>query len=504
MTRFGKKKVLAALGIAILTVIVVSQGEEAQVAEVSSKKTLVEVGTPASLSGNQATEIIGTVSARTQADLQSEVGGRVTAVNVTLGQRVSAGQVIATLENAAAQASVLQAQGAYEGALASAAQSTVGVNEAQNNLTTAQNNVISTYKSAYNTNNSILTGTIDTFFANPLTANPGLRLNGRGYTSTLNAQRVALQTALPAWRDQSLAASTNSNLPALISEARTTTTNVLNMVDTFILILQTQGSQDRYSEAEIQTFLSNFNAARSTLSQTLSSLNDADSSLVAAIEAKKRADISGATGSVVSSADAQVKQALGSLRAAQASLAKTIIRTPIAGEVNSLTVKTGDFVGSFAPIAKIANNQGLEITAFVGLAERDLLTVGTELLVENAGTGTVTNISPAIDAATGKTEIRIAIDGAKLNNGDVVRVFLNQTTQETNKTIQLPLSAVKFDGSQAYVFEVVDTKLVAKNIELGDIRGDRVDVVSGIDATSEIVVDARGLASGTEVTVVTK
>jgi multidrug efflux pump subunit AcrA (membrane-fusion protein) len=81
---------------------------------------------------------------------------------------------------------------------------------------------------------------------------------------------------------------------------------------------------------------------------------------------------------------------------------------------------------------------------------------------------------------------------------------LNQTTVDTKKEIQLPLSAVKFDGSDAYVFQVVDGKLSVTNIELGAIRGDRVDVVSGIEENSEIVVDARGLAAGAEVTVVTK
>ncbi len=485
--------------IAIVSVLTARDTEEVLLIE--DTKILVKTATPQELSGNQTTELIGKVAAKTQVDLQSEVSGRVTGVNVTLGQSVNSGQVIATLENASQRASLISAEGVYEAAQAAAAQSRVGVDEALNNLRATKNRVLSTYKSAYNTNSSIIATNIDPFFSNPTDSIPGLRLDGRGYTSFLNTERIDLRTSVPQWLNKTLSATTEDNLPKLLSEALGETESVLSMVDAFILILQDQKGSSKYTEAEIQTALAGFNSARASLSATLSSLTEVSTALVAAEESLRRAEISGGN-QTISSAEAQVKQALGSLKVAEANLAKTIIRTPIAGEVNSLSVKAGDFLSMFGPVAKIANNQGLEITTFIGQGERDLLSVGSELIVEGSGTGTVTNISPAIDSTTGKIEVKVAITNSNLQNGDTVRLLLKSDLATKPTTIQLPLSAIKFDAEQAYVFVVKAGVLERLDVELGAIRGDSVVVTTGLTPSTEVVVDARGKVVGTEVEII--
>jgi multidrug efflux pump subunit AcrA (membrane-fusion protein) len=500
--RIGKKRIFITIATAAAVVFVFSGGGEAPVVENVSKKTLVEVATPLSLSGSQSTEIIGSVSARTQADLQSEVGGRITSVNVSLGQTVAAGQVIATFENAAARASVLQAEGAYDAAKVSAAQSDIGVREAEASLADAVRAVAIASNSAYGTTFGVLNNTIDQYFSGPNTAYPGVRVS-TGETTLIRNERITLQDTLEQWYEQQNASVPNSTLYANLSFAKGEVERVLKLNDIILQALSAERGDSTLDQSVLESQKAGLTASRVQLIAAKNSLESASSNLKSAEEGLSRSKLASSGGNT-SLADAQLKQALGSLRAAQANLAKSIVRTPIAGQVNSLSVKTGDFVGAFSPVAKIANNQGLEITAFIGLAEIELLNIGSELLVENAGTGTVTNISPALDPATGKIEIRIAVSGDKLKNGDSVRVFLNQNTVDTKKAIQLPLSAVKFDGSQGYVFQVVDEKLSVTNIELGAIRGDRVDVVSGIEESSEIVVDARGLAAGAEVTVVTK
>jgi RND family efflux transporter MFP subunit len=490
--------------VVLVIALIVKNGQSAEMEiEAPAFNPLVNVTSAANFVSSDSLSLIGTARAFTEAKITAETGGRVTSVNTTLGSAVAAGQVIATIENASEQATLLQAQGAYEAALASAAQSNVGVSEAGNNLTAAQNNVISTYKSAYNTSNAIVTGTIDPFFANPLSAIPGLRLSGRGYTQALNSGRVELQTTLPAWRDKSLSVSTSANLPALIAEARTYTTSILEMVDMFIAALQAQGSQDRYSDAEIQTFLTNFNAARANLSQTLTSLNTTEAGLVSAEEAKKRADISGSSNTAVSSADAQVKQALGSLRAAQANYAKTILRSPIAGTVNSLNIKSGDYISSFTEAAVVANNDALEIVSYVGDTERDTLTVGDAVVINGSFEGTITQISPAVDAATRKTEIRIAVENQNIKNGDTVKISRKQDADIVTVVteIRVPLTAVKFEIKDGFVFTIEDGVLKSRAVTLGRVNANSVVITSGLEADQEFVVDVRGLFDGQEVEV---
>ncbi len=493
--------------ITLLFVAVVStltSNDDAADLEVKAIVNLVETATPAQLNNNQSVELIGVVAAKTQAGLLSEVGGRVTSVNVSLGQTVSAGTVIATLENSAQSAVLLQAEGAYEAALAGSQQGLIGVTEAENSFLAAQNASLSAYKAAYNTNNTIVIGTIDQFFGNPFAYVPGLRINGRGYTTYLNEERVKLQKSLPLWQQKTESTKTTDNLNEIYLEAKSATQNLIDIVDTFISVLQKEDSTLGYTDAEIQLDLATFGAARTSLNTTIDSLDRASSALTAALEAKNRADIAGGSSNNYSTADAQVKQALGSLRAAQSNYAKTIIRTPIAGQVNTLSIKTGDYLSAFAPVAQIANNQGLEITTYIGVNERDLITIGDNLILEGNGTGTVTNVSPVVDNQTGKIEVRVAVVGSGFQNGDTVRLFVPKAKTQTLVETQIPLSSVKFDGPVSYVFLVESELLKRQDVELGTIRGERVTISSGIDLNTKIVVDARGLVEGTKVTEVSK
>jgi multidrug efflux pump subunit AcrA (membrane-fusion protein) len=219
-----------------------------------------------------------------------------------------------------------------------------------------------------------------------------------------------------------------------------------------------------------------------------------------ATDTAKRANLT-ASGGTSSAADARIKQALGSLLAAQANFAKTVLRTPISGTVNSLNIKQGDFINSFVKVAEVANNNALEIVTFVSDKEREVLFIGDTVLIENQYEGLVTQIAPAIDSATRKTEVRIATENTNIKNGETVTISKEIAASETkNTTVNIPLTAVKFEIENGFIFDAVDGKLVQKPVKLGIIRGDSVEITEGLSATDPFVVDARGLLVGSEVT----
>lgn len=461
----------------------------------------VTVSSAASLSGSDAISLIGTVRAFTEAQITAEQSGRVTSVNTTLGARVSAGQVLATLENASEQAAVLQAQGAYEAALAASAQSGVGVSEAQTALQNAENNAVSTFRQSYNSANNIIFGSIDTFFSNPQGTIPGLKIDGN--TSFLNGERVAFQTILKEWQSRSSQINTDSNLRAELLYARTQTERTIALVDSFITIFNSGRNMGGYSEAELQSFSASFTQLRSQLINNRVAIDSALTALSSGEDAVRRAEIA-SSGGTVSASDAQIKQALGSLRAAQANLAKTILRSPISGTVNSLNIKLGDFVNSFDTVSVVANNNALEIVTFVGDLEKDQIVEGETVLIEGEYEGIITQIAPAVDSQTKKTEVRIATDNTNIANGDTVRITKTSattTTQVADNALYIPITAIKFEATDGYVFIVENEMLVAKPVKTGTIRGSKVEILEGLAATDEFVVDARGLSAGTKVQV---
>lgn len=464
-----------------------------------SEKQLVSVTTPAKYLGDESLSLIGSVRAFTEATVTTERSGRVVGVNVKLGQKIQAGTIIATLENALERASVLQAEGVYDAAVAASAQSGVGLNEAQNVLRNAKNSAVSTFKSSYNTVNGIVVNSIDSFFSNPNTGIIGLKIDGRGFTSQLNTERIEYRVLLPTWQSRVNSISIDSELRAELEYAKENTARTINFVDTFLAVFNQQGDSSRYTQAELQSLGSTYTNLRSSLITVQSSINAALSGLTSAEDTVQRAQLS-ASGGTTSAADAQIKQALGSLRAAQANFAKSILRAPVSGTVNSLSVRTGDFINAFTPVAIVANNNALEIVTYVSDVELASIQKGDEVIVENEYIGRITEIAPAVDVNTHKTEVRIATEGTSIKNGDTVRITKDIVVEnKSDNVVRVPLTAIKFERENGLVFIVIDGKLVSRPVTLGTILGNSVEIIDGLSSEEDFVVDVRGLVVGSEV-----
>jgi RND family efflux transporter MFP subunit len=474
--------------------------DNAPAPEVATSLPQVKVGTVATVLNTSATSFIGTLRSVSEAQIQSEVGGRVTSVPVKAGSVVRAGTIIATLENASERAGVLQAQGSYEVALAGVAQGDSGLRDAENGLSTAQNNAVTTYKSTYTSASGILFSTVDQFFANPNTTIPGVRIGGTD-TSLLNNTRVRLQKSLKDYQNNTVTIVSSDNLTKALNEAEAIVRDIMLITDSMIVGLNRRSDNASVSEAENRAIISTFTAARTSLVGSLSAIDGARSGIISANEALTRAKIS-STGNNVSSADAQVKIALGSLRSAQANLEKTILRSSISGTVDVLRVNTGDYIQAFTPVAQVSSVGGLEVSLFVGESDLALFTVGNNVSINGTATGTVVNIAPAIDPLTFKTEVKIAVTGdTNLTTGGTVTVSLESKNQTTDKRLLVPITAVKFNDTNGFMFTVVDGKLKSVPVELGQIVGSLITIVSGIDQTTEFVLDGRGRAEGQQVEV---
>jgi len=496
------KAILAVLIVLIVAVVIRGEKDSTDVTVVKeAAKPLVTVTTPLKYTDAGTLSLIGTVRAFTEAQITAEVGGRVTSVNAKLGQQVQAGAVLVTIENANERASLLQAEGFYEAAEASAASGNVGTKEAEIRLADSLLGLAAANEAAYGASQNVLFGTLDTQYSNPNGLYPGLRIKTAIDNSFLRSERVDFQTVLSTW--STLDFETNdillqkSNTDFVVKQIK----RLINISDIFITAVNSRNNSDSFTEAEKEQLNASFTAARAQLVSAQGNIESNFAALKSAKQNLDRATIN-ATGGPTSAASAQLKQALGSLRAAQANLAKTILRSPISGTVNSLSVQSGDFISSFKNVAIVANNSALEIVTFVGDIERDALSVGDKVVIENNYEGTITQIAPAVDSVTRKTEVRIATENTNIKNGDTVKVT-NHNDNDTNtlKDIRVPLSAVKFEIEDGSIFMIRDGKLESLPVKLGSISGNSVVILEGLSASDEFVVDARGLLAGASVEV---
>ncbi len=503
--KWTRKRLIAALLVVLAIFWFISSGQKDEVAPPVETTPEVKVSQVANLSGGAGFAITGSVEALAEAQLKAEAGGRVTTVTTEIGKFVSAGQVIATLDNASERASLLSAQGAYEAALAASRQGAVGITEAATAVDTAKRNAVTGNASAYNTVSGVVRTTVDTFFSNPTSPLPGLRIDGQGSAAVINNARVAVEGSLARWKTESSTLTPSGNFTTAIENGRRYTKEVVTLVDSLISALERDTSGGSAGDATRATNIAALTAARATLLGVEGSLQGSLTAIAAAEEAKSRAEITAGQGGPTANS-AALTQALGAVRAAQAQYEKTLVRTPISGVVNALYIKRGDFVAPQADAAVIANNNGKQVVGAITEADSQTIKIGDTVRFDDVATGTVTAIAGAVDPKTGKVAIKMSVSNPELlTTGTTVSVSFADTETNTSPIetpIIIPLTAVKLMADSAVVYTVnSESKLEARTITLGRVLGDTIIVTDGLAKSDSIVVDVRGLKAGEAVTV---
>ena len=503
---YGKRTVWG-VGIAIVLLIVVAFviariGAGDTESNPTPQLRTVSVSSVATLSSENSITVIGSVEAVNESTIESEASGRIVSVPVELGDTVAAGELIAQIENAAERAAVLQAEGTYEAALASAAQSDVGVIDSESSLQNAKNTGLVTYRSAFTTMDDIVRNLVDELFSDPDSATPGFRLDSQGQANALNSERVSLEAILDAWNTKVFSSPSADDVGTLLLEAERDTKRIASFTDSISLLVAEHDPDSEFTESALSSLKTRFLTARTNANTTIQNVENALSDIEDAEETLAQSQLGG-TNADLSAANASVKQALGSLRSAEAALAKTIIRSPLSGTVNALNVDVGDFVSARDVVSVVANNNALEITAFFGEGDRTQIAVGDIVTIEGRIEGRIARIAPAVNPNTKKVEVKIQTDSDELENGDTVRIQINpsEETITTSNVIRVPLTAIKFTADDAFVFTVEDGVLRAHKVILGKANGANITIEEGISFDTEIVVDARGLNDGVSVNV---
>lgn len=465
---------LALIAVLIALVLLLNGGKEE---ELGNTGRTVELATVGELSGTGGSvDLIGTVRSMTEANILAQNGGTVRTVRTRLGANVPAGFVIAELENAAERASVLQAEGAYDAAVAA---------RSAQSLPDTQESARDTYRSTFTTLDTTLEVYVDTFFGGPTPVGPDLLIYPDANTANrLSRERSAINAAMATY--ESNLATANSRSPQqLLDEAE----SITRRIQTFLNQLADAANERDSRVTAEQT---------ASLATARTSINGALTGIASA-----RTGLRSGTVSATAGADASIKQALGSLRAAQANLERTVVRAPIGGQVNFLPIRVGDYVTPMQHVATVAQNGALEIVAYVSEDNRDLLVAGGKVLVDAKYEGVITSVAPALDPTTKQVEVHVAVTGtSELLNGQSVHIALpdsapREATIEPAGPVLLPLASVKLRAGDRIVFSVgEDGRLVAHPVEVGEVRGDRIEIRSEIPKELRIVADARGLSEG--------
>jgi len=442
----------------------------------------VSVATIAALtSGTSPLSLVGNVTSLNQATILSQASGQLVSLNVAIGDQVGAGETIGQFDATSQNAALLQAQGAYQQALAS--QSSLSPVDAKTAATNA-------YVNAYGALNTALTVQVDMSFGSSTPYGPQFLLNAptQPYGS-ISQERQALTYEMLAYQQATVNGTTTDPI-TLLTEASSVAQDILNLINQISSIAIAANSGATAGQ------ISAINTAHASVTGVISTL-------ATAIQTYRSQSVSTTAGT-----NANVTEALGGLQVAQANVAKTVVTSPISGTIVSLPVSQGDFVSLGATVAVVSNPNALEIDTYVTPDDAKTIGVGAVATIDNNATGTVLSIAPALDPTTNKILVKIGLTngGDTITDGDTVSVSIAQTATAATSTasgpIVIPIEAVQVTPTGDVVFTVTPSSTLATvPVTLGTIFGGSVTILSGVTPDMDVVTDTRGLSEGEAVVV---
>jgi len=498
-TKEGRRILYAVAFILVLIsvrIFFLKQEEQAKPVE-QATKTVTVARVYDIASGKLPLPTIGRVEAQSEAILRTEASGEISRVTKKIGDRVRSGEIIAEINNASQRAEVLRAQGVLQGAQANMLKLENGSSESRTLIKEAVRN-------AFTTADDAVRNKADQLIKNPESGRPDIVTGSSDYFIRVRAEekRADLNQTFKEWTMSLQSINSITNTEALVVYILTAQSNLEQtraFLDDMALIVAGFEPNNNLSQGTIDKWRGDISVARSSVNSSLSNLINSYNNL------RSQIDASNGGGEDVLLAQAQITQAEAGVLSAQASLEKTIIRSPISGEINQIDIQRGDFVSMQQEVVVVANNNALEIITSINEEDRKTIAVGASALVNDMYKGVVTRISPAINKQTGKIEVAIGVDeDTSLTNGQSVALTIDRTIGRDDivgGVITVPITALKITAEGNFVFSVENGLLVASPVSVGSIIGEKIIITDGLSPTMEIVLDARGLKEGQTVMV---
>ncbi|HKO17884.1 MAG TPA: efflux RND transporter periplasmic adaptor subunit [Acidobacteriaceae bacterium] len=202
---------------------------------------------------------------------------------------------------------------------------------------------------------------------------------------------------------------------------------------------------------------------------------------------------------------AEVADARAAIAAAEGTLAHADIRSPIPGEVYYLPVSRFDMVSVGDDLVSVADLNKLRVTAYfdepeVGnLANGQPVTIKWDARPDKLWHGHVSQIPTTIITYGTRNvgECFVTVDDADGTLQPNSNVLITVTTAEHKNVLAVPRDSLHFEGSQPYVFRVVDNKLVQTPVKIagGIVNYNWAEITSGL---SEGDVVARNATNNSE------
>lgn len=411
----------------------------------------VEVGKVTRGSIEEQEGVVGSFAPNKTVQVAPKTGGTINNINLKIGQMVSKGQVLFTLDQKDIQDNIKQTQESYNVALANLKQAESGseqsIHQAESGVDQAKAALVQQQNSINQNRNSIKDA--ENSFRNAQ--------NNLNRTQQLFAAGAVSKTEL--------------------EQAQTTATQTQNALNNAKLTLGNAQSSVESAQTSYQNALKSLDLARK--------------------------------GAGIDVARANVEQARTALDTARSKLTDATVHAPIAGTISEVNGNVGQIVSSQSSVVTIANTNPILVK--VNLSESEVMKIktGTSVAVgipalNKRINAKVTAVNSVMDPNLKAYAVEITVENSSttFKSGMVANVYIQS---DAAKGLLVPQSAVSEKAGEKFVYIVEGTVAKQVKVQTGAASVKQVEVTSGLAEGQQIVVKGTSmLTDGAKVTIVKK
>jgi len=457
--------------------------------------------------GNVVREVseTGSVKATKEISLSFEGIGKISKINVSVGDNVKKGQALAELDSGQILAQIQSAKAAlsiantqYEKLLNGLTPEDVqvyqnAVDSASHNLQSAYddalNSLDSSYDKIYNALNVVIDLEKDYF---SVADQEGIKVSEAKKDLNKNLDNIKI------YIDKAKLSKSWDEIDFALSQTEIALNNVYNDLK---IIRQQCDEGIYYSEvsstdkALIDTHKSYINTASSTIATAQQSISSYKIALQTANDNLKLKTIDPRSEDI-NIYKSQIDQAQASLNMYQSQLNNNHVYSPIDGKITAVNAKRGEIINYSTPIINLLSSEPFQIKA--NIYEQDIVNVNSGNLVkinlvafpEQTFEGTILSIDPAEKIVDNVVNYQVTIDFP--NQPDGVRSGMTADivieTQKKENVFRISKNAVETINGTQTVKVAKKRKIEIREIITG-LEGDEyIEIISGLNEGEEIII----------------
>ncbi len=447
----------------------------------------------------------GQVISNTDLDLSFNKASVVKSVKANVGDVVKSGDILATLDQGQALASLTQARGTllgaqakYDKTLAGASNEDIALAEvslknAQTDLENTKNNQATIVGNAYQ---ALLNSTVAAFSVSSSDNQMAPTVSG---TYTLGKEGEIRISVPQAGSGSYFNVSGLINYGGIFSN---TTPQPIGNSGLYILFPANFSSQNDWiitiPNKKATSYLTNYNAYQNALQNQTSAAGSAQS-LVDQKQAELNLKKAAATSTDLNIAEADVLSAQGTLQSAQSAYEDTIIRAPAAGTITKVDIKYGELSEAGKPVITLQDVGNLYIEALINEASIANLKLGQTVSItfdafgsEKKFSGAIAHIDPSADANNGVVnyKIKVSIDGSDGTIRPGMNANIDVSAGGISHALTIPAVAVTKKDGKSFVNVVTDEKkkkYTEREVQTGFVGDNNLVEITGGLAVDEKV-----------------